>query len=92
LDTFKQTINSILALLLQLGDLIVAGIVAIEIWLREQLGHFGLPPGVQTTILLALAALLIVASLKLFGGLIRIAFILVLLLVAIHIMMPVLQH
>ena len=92
MDSFKNTINTILGLLLQIGNLIVAGIVAIESWLRVQLGQFGLPPGVQTTILVALAALLIVASLKMFGGLIRIAVILVLLLIAIHILMPVLQH
>ena len=57
MDSFKRTIDSILTLLLQIGDLIVAGIVAIELWLRGQLGQFGLPPGVQTTILVALAAL-----------------------------------
>lgn len=92
MDSFKHTINSVLALLLQIGDLIVAGIVAIESWLRDQLGQFGLPPGIQTTILVALAALLIVTALKMFGGLIRIALILVLLLIAIHILTPALHH
>lgn len=91
MDSFKRTIDSILTLLLQIGDLIVAGIVAIELWLRGQLGQFGLPPGVQTTILVALAALLVLASLRLFGGLIRIALILVLLLIALHVVMPAMQ-
>ncbi len=92
MDSFRQTIGSILALLIQIGDLIVAGIVAIEVWLRAQLERFGLPPVIQTTILVALAVLLIVASLRLFGGLVRVAAILILVLIAMHILMPVLQH
>lgn len=92
MDSFRRTIDSILALLLQIGDLIVAGIVAIELWLREQLGQFGLPPNVQTAILVALAALLILASLRLFGGLIRVALIVVLLLIALQFVMPAMQQ
>lgn len=92
MDDFKRTIDTILALLLQIVNLIVAGIVAMEMWLREQLGQFGLASGVQTLILVTLAVLLIVASLKLFGGLIRIALILVFLVIALHILMPALQH
>jgi hypothetical protein len=91
-DSFTHVINSLLQLVIALGNLIVGGIITIELWLRAQLDHFGLPANVQTVILVALAALLIIGSLRLFGGLIRVAVILVLILIAVHIMLPALQH
>jgi hypothetical protein len=91
-DSFTHVVNSLLQLVIALGDLIVGGIITIELWLRAQLTQFGLPPNIQTVILVALAALLIIASLRLFGGLIRVAVVLVLILIAVHILLPVLQH
>jgi hypothetical protein len=91
-DSFTHVIRSLLDLLIELGNLIVAGIVTVELWLRAQLMQFGVPPTIQTVILLALAALLIIGCLRLFGGLIRIAVVLVLILIAIHIVMPLIQH
>jgi hypothetical protein len=91
-NSFTHVINTLLQLLISLGNVIVAGIVAIELWLRAELGHFGLPPNVQTIILIALALLLILGSLRLFGGLVRAAVVLVLILIAIHILLPILQH
>jgi hypothetical protein len=49
-------------------------------------------PQLQTIILLAVAVILILGALKLFGGLIRVAVVLVLLLIAIHVLMPILHH
>jgi hypothetical protein len=91
-DSFKNVINSLLHLIIELGDVIVGWIVIIEMWLRAQLMQLGVAPQLQTVILLALAVVLILGALKLFGGLIRVAVVLVLILIAIHIMMPVLQH
>jgi hypothetical protein len=92
LNSFANVIHGLLQLLIQLGDLIVGWIVLLEMWLRGQLTHFGVDPQIQTVILLVLAVVLIVGALRLFGGLIRVAVVLVLLLIAIHILMPVLQH
>lgn len=92
MNSLTQVLNTLLQLLIQLGNLIVAAIVAIELWLRAVLGQAGLPPMVQTVILVALAVLLIVGSLRLFGGLIRVAVVLVLLLIAVHIVLPVLHQ
>jgi hypothetical protein len=87
-DRFRHVVNSLLQLILWLGNLIVAGIMAIESWLRAQLSQLGVSQPVQTVILLAVAVVLIVAALRLFGGLIRVAVVLVLILIAIHIVMP----
>jgi len=92
MDDVNRVLNSLLQLVIGLGDLIVGGILAIENWLRTQLATMGLAPQVQTAILVVLAVLLIIAALRLFGGLIRIAIVLILALIAIHILMPVLQH
>jgi hypothetical protein len=91
-DSFTHVINNLLQFLIRLGDLIVGVIVTIELWLRAQLMQLGVAPPVQTIILIALAAVLILGSLRLFGGLIRVAVVLILILIAIHILMPVLQH
>jgi hypothetical protein len=92
LDSFEHVINSLLQFLIRLGDVIVGGIVTLELWMRGQLSQFGLTPQVQTVIMVALAAVLILGALRLFGGLIRVAVVLVLILIALHIVMPVLQH
>lgn len=89
---FTQAINSVLQVLLQIGNLIVAGLVAVELWLRGQLAAAGMAPSLQTVVMLSVAALLILGALRLFGGLIRAIVILVLILVAIHILLPVLPH
>lgn len=90
-DSLRHAIDSLLELILRIGDLIVSGIITIELWLRGQLDQFGLPPMIQTAILAVLAILLVVGSLRLFGGLIRIAVILVLMLIAIHILLPLVR-
>jgi hypothetical protein len=92
MDSFTHVINSLLQLLVQLGKLIIGGLVAVELWVRAQLATLGLPPAVQTIIMLAFAALLILGALRLFGGLIRAVVLLVLILIAIHILLPVLPH
>ena len=92
MDSFKHVIDSLLQLLVQLGNIIVGWIVIIEDALRHQLMQLGVAPQLQTIILLAVAVILILGALKLFGGLIRVAVVLVLLLIAIHVLMPILHH
>jgi hypothetical protein len=92
LDTFTSALETLLQLIMKFGDLIVAAIVAVELWLRAQLTVLGVPPAFQTVLLLALAIVLILAALRLFGGLIRVAVILILLLIGIHALMPVIHQ
>ena len=80
-----------LKLLTEFGLAVAAILTRLELWLREELQHLGVPHTVQTPILLAVAVLLILGSLRLFGGLIRVAAVLILVLIAIHILMPVIQ-
>jgi hypothetical protein len=91
-ERLTQMVNSLLQLLIQLGDVVVARLQAIEAWLHAQLTTLGVPAELQTVITLALAALLILAVVRLFGGLIRIIVVVVLLLVAVRLLLPVLPH
>lgn len=88
---FEHVINGLLDVLIEIGNLVIAAIVAIELWLRGALGELGLSREIQTGILALLAVLLIVGAIRLFGGLIRIAVVLLLVLIAIHILLPVIQ-
>jgi hypothetical protein len=90
-DAFARAINSLLQLLIQFGNLVLAAIVAAELWLRGQLTLLGVPPSIQVVLLVALAVVLILAALRLFGGLIRVAVVLVLLLIVIHALLPIIQ-
>jgi hypothetical protein len=87
----QNAIDTLLKLLTQLGVAVAAILTALELWLRGELQQLGLPHMVQTVILLAVAALLVLGSLRLFGGLVRVAVVLILVLIAIHIVMPVVQ-
>jgi hypothetical protein len=91
-DGFTHGVNGLLQFLIRLGNFIVGLLISFELWLRAQLGQFGFSANVQTAIMIAVAAVLILGSLRLFGGLIRIAVVLILILVAIHILLPVLPH
>jgi hypothetical protein len=91
-DGFTRAINSLLELLIEFGDLVLAALVAVELWLRGQLTVLGVAPPIQVVILVALALALILAALRLFGGLIRVAVVLVLVLIVIHALLPIIQQ
>jgi hypothetical protein len=87
----QTAIDALLNLLTQFGLAVATILTEFELWLRGVLQQIGVPHTLQTVLLLAVAAVLVLGSLRLFGGIIRIAVILVLLLIAIHIVMPVIQ-
>jgi len=91
-DNFTRVINELLQVLIELGHALVGVLISIELWVRGQLQQFGLTPNTQTAIMVGVAAVLILATLRLFGGLIRVALVLILILVALHILLPVLPH
>jgi hypothetical protein len=88
---FQDAIDTLLQVFRQLGDAIVGLLTALELWLRGQLQQLGVPHTIQTVILLAVAVVLVLGTLRLFGGLIRVVVVLILLLIAIHIILPVIQ-
>lgn len=91
MGSFENAINTLLDLLKQFAMAVAAILTSLELWLRAELQALGVPHTVQTLVLLVVAAILVLGSLRLFGGLIRVAVVLILLLIAIHIVMPVVQ-
>jgi hypothetical protein len=91
LGKLQTAIDSLLKLLMQFGVAVAAILTGLELWLRDELRQLGVPHSVQTLILLVVAALLVLGSWRLFGGLIRVVVVLILVLIAIHIVIPVIQ-
>jgi hypothetical protein len=89
MDQVDAVITRLLEIIKSFVDLVLAGLAAIEMWVRTQLIQLGVPPAISLIILIALALLLIVAALRLFGGIVYAIVIIFLILLAIHALMPV---
>jgi hypothetical protein len=92
LDAFAGFISDLIHLLIRIGASLAAGLEAVEISLRDQLTIMGVSPPVQTVILVLTAVVLILLAVRLFGGLIRFAVIVILLLLALDLILPAVMH
>lgn len=92
MDSFQHVITTLMQILIELGRLSLDALISTEDWVRDRLGEAGVSANVQTAIMIAVAVVLLLGALRLFGGLIRVFAVLVLLLIAIHILLPVLRH
>jgi hypothetical protein len=89
MEQVDQAITKRLALIRSLVNLVLGGLAAIEVWLRGQLTGLGVASPIQTIILIAVAVLLIAATLRLFGGVLRAVVVIFLVLLALHALIPV---
>ncbi len=89
MGAFTQAADVLLRFIVQFGVIVGARIRAFELWLRTQLDIYGVPAQVQSVILLVVAILLIFAVLRLLGGLMRIALVLILLVITAFILLPI---
>lgn len=92
MDNLTHTIDSLPPLLIGLGSRVVEFIVAVESWLRMQFTLYGVTPMVQGVLLVGITVLLIMISARALGGLIRVAVILPLVLIAVHLVLPAFQY
>ena len=83
-----NAINSLLLLFRSAANAGLAGLAAVEQWLRVQLTGLGIAPAIQTVIMLAVAVLLILLVLRVFGGVIRVLLVVFLILLALHVVLP----
>lgn len=83
-----RIVNDIVRLLVRLGGSILAAVQAIEMSLRGQLSAAGVPPTIQTLILVAAAIGLMLLAVRIFGGLLRFFIIVVLILLAMKVLFP----
>ena len=92
MDNLQHVLTTLLRISIELGHILLDALITIEEWAHDRLGQFGLSANVQTVIMTGVALVLILAALRLFGGLIRFIVVVVLLLIAVHILLPVLPH
>ena len=88
MEKVDQAINALLALFASAADAVLAGLAAIEQWLRGQLTGLGVAPQIQTVIMVAAAIVLLLLVLRVFGGVIRIVLVIFLILLALHVVLP----
>jgi hypothetical protein len=89
---FDHVISDLVQFLIQFSDTVIDGFVTLEWWMRGQLSQLGLTPQAQTVAMLAIVAVLILGACKLFAALIRLAVVVLLILLALHIALPALRH
>jgi hypothetical protein len=83
-----QAISFLLGLILGLFGLIITAIAAVEDFLRGLLTEAGITGQVQGIMLIVVAVLLILAALRVLGGVFGVLITIVLLLLVIHILVP----
>jgi hypothetical protein len=88
MEKVDQAINALLALFASAADAVLAGLAAVEQWLRAQLTGLGVTPQIQTVIMIAVAILLLLLVLRVFGGIIRVVLVVFLILLALHVVLP----
>lgn len=88
MEKVDQAINALLALFASAADAVLAGLAAVEQWLRTQLTGLGVAPQIQTAIMIAVAILLLLLVLRVFGGVIRVVLVVFLILLALHVVLP----
>jgi hypothetical protein len=88
MEKVDQAINALLALFASAADAVLAGLAAVEQWLRTQLTGLGVEPRIQTVIMVAVAIVLLLLVLRVFGGVIRVVLVVFLILLALHVVLP----
>lgn len=91
MDDLKRVVSDVLAILIRVGGAILSAGEAIEVSVREQLAAMGASPLTQTMVLVVLAFAIILLALRIFGGLLRLAVVVILVLIALQVIMPTLM-
>jgi hypothetical protein len=91
MDQIRDAVDALLRLLLSLLNIIFAGVAQVELWLRAELTRLGVEQRLQSAILIATAVVLLVAVLRVFGGLLRVLVALFLVFLAIQLLRPIIH-
>ncbi len=92
MDNLQHVLTTLLRMSIEIGNILLDMLVASEEWAHDRLSQLGLSANVQTVTMTTVTLVLILFALRLFGGLIRFIVVVALLLVAIHILLPILPH
>lgn len=91
MDQIRDAVDALLRLLVSLLHIIFAGVAQVEFWLRAELTRLGVEQRLQSAILIAAAVVLLIAVLRVFGGLLRVLVALFLVFLAIQLLRPIIH-
>lgn len=86
MDQGRQVLDTALAFLSSALGVVLPLIGQTEAWLRGQMAVLGVPPGLQTAAVLAVAALLLLTVLRVLGGLVRVALVVALIVLVVQVL------
>ena len=84
MSALDQIAHMLLGLLEAIAALVLSALAWLEAALGQVMSHAGIPPNAQEIVAVVLAVLFILAAFRLFGGLIRVALIVVLVALLVH--------
>lgn len=84
MDQGQHLIETALALLWHAAGTLLGAVAPVETWLRAAMARLGVPPDLQSAVLVVGAVVLGLSLLRALGGLLRIALVLVLLVLAVQ--------
>ena len=88
MDQVKSALDTVLAFLLQILNVILAAIASVDVWMRGVMTEFGIPQGIQSIIVILAALLLFVLAFKLLSGFLRLLLIVFLILLVVQALGP----
>ncbi len=88
---WHRLVASFLAFVAALAALLLAAMATADEWVRRVLTALGVGYPVQTIILILVAVLVLLAALRLMGGLVRVLIVVLIVLFAIHLLLPTLR-
>ena len=88
MEGLSTAVDDSLRFLVAASDYVFSYFLWAELWLRQQMIAAGTPPVVQTAVLICIGAIVAMASARFFGGLIRVAVVMLLVLTLARIAIP----
>ena len=88
MDQGRQALDAIFAFLSSVLGALLPLVGQTETWLRGQMAALGVPPELHTAAVLAVAVLLLLTVLRVLGGLLRVALVVVLIALVVQALAP----
>lgn len=88
---WHRLVASFLGFVAALADLLLAAMATADHWVRQVLTALGVGNSVQTIILILVAFLVLLAALRLMGGIVRVLIVVLIVLFAVHLLLPTLH-
>lgn len=87
-----RLVDDLVRLIVRLGEMMLSGVGTAAVSLREQMTELGIPAQVQTIVLVLLAVAIVLLAVRLLGGVLRLAVIVVLVILAIQLTLPAIMN